>query len=310
MDLNASVPLRRWLPWSITIPLLTVLVTAAVMAIPPDTGGIDIASGREKFVVHCGSCHFTRSDMPAHHGPNLHDIGKTAASRLPGRSAADYILESIVDPAAYVAPGSRPGMPAHVARELDPEDIRDLIGFLASRGAAPDYDEIRRLEIPDRRTFQTPPSTVRLTDMQLAEKALRETGGCLNCHSIYSRPENQVFAPPLFAVGIGDEASLRESLTNPDKEVRHPYRSVVVTMDDGRLVSGQLMARNDQRLLLCLRDDANRLQLREIPLERIDSEGGQPAIRESATSPMPSGLDELLTGKEIEALITLIRQLN
>ncbi len=310
MNKPSSMHARRWFAWCLTLPLGTFLITAGIMSVPPNTQGIDIVAGRDLFRAHCGSCHFAKAGFPAHHGPNLHDIGKTGASRQPDQSAAAYILESILDPAAFVAPGGRPGMPQNMAVELDPRDVRNIVGFLASCGAFPDYDDIMRLDIPDRRSHQAEPTRISLNDMQLAEHVLREKGACLECHSLYSIPEGRIYAPGLFGVGLDDKQTLRESVLDPHKEIKPRYASVTVVLGNGQLASGQLMSRNDERLVLCTRDEQNRLRLRDVPLAEIEEEDGQPLILESKISLMPTGFDKLLSSEEIDAVINLIRQLN
>jgi hypothetical protein len=45
-------------------------------------------------------------------------------------------------------------------------------------------------------------------------------------------------------------------------------------------------------------------------MSEIEKEDGQPLILRSETSPMPTGLDQLLTPEELEAVISMIGQLN
>ena len=307
--MNKTTILRRF-AWSLALPLITFLGTSAFMSIPPDTKGIDVVAGRDLFRAHCGSCHFAKVGFPAHHGPNLYDIGRVGATRKPNQTAAQYILESVLDPSAFVAPSGRPGMPPNMGADLDPDDLRNLIGFLASCGATPDYDEIVNLDIPDRRSNDTVTTLIRLNDMQLAEHVLREKGTCLNCHSLFKVPESNVFAPGLFGVGLSDKKSLHESLLEPDKDIKPKYRTVKVLLANGEFLSGLLVSRNDQGLVLCTRDEQNQLVLRKIPLSDIEEEDGQPQIRDAQTSLMPTGFDKSLTEDEIDALLNLIRQLN
>ena len=310
MDKVFSMQALRCFAWSLALPVGTFLVAATVMSIPPNTRGIDIVVGRDLFRAHCGSCHFAKVGFPAHHGPNLHDIGKTAATRRPNQSAAEYILESILDPSVFVAPSGRPGMPPNMAAELDPKDVRNIVGFLASCGTFPDYDEIMGLDIPDRRSDQTEPTLIRRKDMELAENVLREKGACLECHSLYSVPEGKIYAPGLFGVGLNNKEALHESVLDPHREITPNYESVTVVLENGQVTSGQLMSRDDERLVLCSRDEQNRLVLRDIPLSDVEMEDGQPQILESKISLMPTGFDKILTSEEIDALINLIRQLN
>jgi putative heme-binding domain-containing protein len=201
-------------------------------------------------------------------------------------------------------------MPENMGAELDPEDVRNIIGFLASCGAFPDYDEIMSLDIPDRRSGETEPTLIRLTDMQLAENVLREKGACLECHSLYSVPEGKIYAPGLFGAGLNDKETLHESVFDPHKEIKPNYESVTVVLENGQVTSGQLMSRTDERLILCTRDEQNRLVLNDIPLANIEEEDGQPQILESKVSLMPTGFDKILTSEEMDAVINLIRQLN
>jgi putative heme-binding domain-containing protein len=280
------------------------------MSIPPQTGGVDIAAGRELYTTHCQACHSTQVGYPAFKAPNLHDIGRTAATRKPNLSAAAYILESILDPDAFLAPSGRPGMPSGTVRDLAPDDICNLVGFLAGLGASLDYEEIKRLEIPDCRPEKHDVTTVSYQEMELAEQVLREKGSCLNCHSLYSIPESEIFAPSLFRSGLNDASALRDSLIAPHKKITPQFESVALLLKSGQVVSGRLVTRNDERVLLCTRDAQNQLALREISLADIESENGQLELHQSNRSLMPDGFDKTLTDEEIQALIKLIRQLN
>ena len=292
------------------LPLAVFGIASAVMSIPPDTQGIDIVAGRDLFRAHCGSCHFAKVGFPAHHGPNLHDIGKTGAARKPDFSAPQYILESILEPSAFIAPSGRPGMPPNVAAGLAPNDIRNIVGFLASCGAFPNYDDIVQLEIPDRRPPPTERTHVRLADMLLAENVLREKSACLGCHSLYAIPDGRVFAPALFGVGLADMAAVRESVVDPQRVIHPKYKSVTVALTDGEVISGQLIAKSESEVTLGLADDRNRFVMRRIPIGEIEQTGGELEIHESQTSIMPSGFDKSLSPQELEAVITLIHQLN
>jgi putative heme-binding domain-containing protein len=310
MNRPTSKKVLGWFGLSLAVPLATLFMTSGIMSIPPNTRGIDIVAGQELFSVHCGSCHFANLGPPAHHGPNLHDIGKKGALRRPNQTAARYILESILDPNAFVSPSGQPGMPPNIAAELAPEEIRNLIGFMASCGAFPDYDEIKNLEIPDRRSEKTETVLIRLEDMQLAENVLREKGECLKCHSFFKSPEGSSFAPGIFGLGLNNKKSLHESLVEPDKDIKPQYESVKVLLENGEFLLGKLVSLTDEQLVLCIRDEQNQLVMRNIPLTDVEEEDGQPLIKVSKTSLMPTGFDKSLTKEEIDAVINLIRQLN
>lgn len=81
---------------------------------------------REK---NCAICHQIGSDGGTA-GPPLTHVGTVAATRTPGMSAEDHIRESILDPGAYIVPGSPDTMPRGLARGLSQEDFDDLVRYL------------------------------------------------------------------------------------------------------------------------------------------------------------------------------------
>lgn len=296
--------------WAVVMPFVSFGAAAAVMSIPPDTQGVDLKAGRDLFRAHCGSCHFAKVGFPAHHGPNLHQIGRTGAERRPDLTAAEYILESVLEPSAFVAPGSRPGMPNNVAAELAPEDIRNIVGFLASCDASPDFGNIKQLVIPDRRTTSSRSISVGREQMALAQQVLRDKGKCLECHSLHANPDDRIIAPALFGVGMTDRQQVHNSLLQPDHDIKPQYACVSVELTDGMTLSGQLLFRGADHLVLCLRGEQGQLVRRRVAFDEVATEDGHMLIHAAATSLMPTGFDKLLTAEEIEAVEVLIHQLN
>lgn len=295
---------------AVGVPLLVWLGTVAALSWHPAEGNIRIAAGEAKFRDYCGACHIVEKGITTHHGPNLYEIGKVAGSRKPGMNAATYILESILDPAAFVAPSNRAGMPKNIARDLSPNEIRNIVAFLASRNAKPRYEDILALEIPDYRDSSRPLKVVGREQMELAEHVLRDKGGCRQCHALFRNAEHLIFAPALFAVGLKDSELVRQSIVDPSKDVPPAYSTVNVALQNGRVVSGRLLSRNDERLLLAVRDDQGYLIQETVPMSDVETEDGQPAIVSTNVSLMPSGFQDLLTAEELDALVNLIDQLN
>jgi cytochrome c553 len=98
---------------------------------PTTTGGGEPSgsaeAGRSVFVdAGCGTCHaFEPAGTTGTVGPNL---GETLA----GKDAA-FIRQSIVDPSAEIASGYSAGvMPETYEDQLSPEQLNDLVAFLAS----------------------------------------------------------------------------------------------------------------------------------------------------------------------------------
>ena len=297
---------------ALALPAVTWLLTVQLMAPPRPGGGIDLIAGRDLFRARCFRCHYgwPGAGHPSHQGPNLYQIGKVGATRKPGMTAAEYILESILDPHAFKAPNNRPGMPRGAVDGLTEKELRDLVAYLAGRGAVPDFEEILNLNIPDLSDEVPEKMSVRREEMLLAVDVLRNKGDCLQCHAVHNFPEYQVFAPALFGVGTTDPTLLKESIVDPHKVVSPSYRSDAVGLKSGDSASGKLIARTPEELVLFTRDEQSRLVQQQIPLDDVAQENGLAQIEKSQQSPMPADLGQLLTAEEIEAVITLIRQLN
>ncbi len=81
----------------------------------------------------CRICH-SLDDNVTIVGPSLGGIGATAATRIPGMSAEDYLRESILDPDAFIVEGFPAGqmIPTYLDL-LTTEDIDNLVAFLLTQ---------------------------------------------------------------------------------------------------------------------------------------------------------------------------------
>jgi hypothetical protein len=201
-------------------------------------------------------------------------------------------------------------MPRNVAAQLPPEQVRNIVAFLATRGAYPDYDELAALEIPDRRMSDTAATVVSREGMERAVDVMQAKAGCLKCHSRNHTPESNVFAPIIFNVGLKDKSLVRESIMTPYREVKPNYHSASVILKSGQVLTGKVLARNEDKLSLCVWDNTGSLAIREIPLNEVETEDGRLLVEESSVSIMPTDLDKLLSPVELDDIITLIYQLN
>lgn len=93
----------------------------------------------------CGSCHMIGEIGEAHKvGPDLTYIGLNAEGRVEGKSAAEYIRQSILEPNAYMAPECPNGpclpgiMPQNYSMRLSVEQQETMVAFLlAQQGPQP-----------------------------------------------------------------------------------------------------------------------------------------------------------------------------
>jgi mono/diheme cytochrome c family protein len=110
------------------------------VALLPGKG--DPAAGEVVYeqTFYCISCHGTMSDLASNTlGPHLGNIGNDAASRSPGKSAAAYLYESLLEPNAFIAPScgakpcSDPSMMPPFKNLMRAEQMQDLLAYLASQ---------------------------------------------------------------------------------------------------------------------------------------------------------------------------------
>lgn len=86
----------------------------------------DFDQGRQIYLAQCASCHGAQDGV----GPSLAGMAERAATRIEGQSAADYLYQSIVEPAAYVVDGYQNIMPGDYAEKLSEQEINSLVKFM------------------------------------------------------------------------------------------------------------------------------------------------------------------------------------
>ncbi len=126
-------------------PTVSTPPTAAASSTASSTSG-DPARGKQLFAtLPCNSCHDVTKPWPGGDiCPNLGNIATEAARIVKSpdyhgkaTDAAGYIRESIMNPNAYIVPGSQyrtptgeSVMPKNFAQTLKPDQIDDLVAYL------------------------------------------------------------------------------------------------------------------------------------------------------------------------------------
>ncbi len=157
----------------------------------------------------CLACHgLGRAGLRA---PDLAGIGSQAAERIPGRSAEDYIRESLVNPCAYVVEGYDCIMPQTLQQTLGPAKISALIAFLQSQGG-----EITvKLSAAEAEASAAAGGTTGVAGTTAEE--IVAGAGCVACHQIDAVGAAGQIGPNLSQVGARlTPDQIRQSILTPD----------------------------------------------------------------------------------------------
>jgi cytochrome c oxidase subunit 2 len=100
-------------------------------------GGGAAGDGAATFTsAGCSACHtFKPAGSNAQVGPDLDNL--TEAAQKAGKPLEDFVRESIVDPAAYLAPGYQDIMPHTFKDQLQPDQLDALVQYLVKGNQTP-----------------------------------------------------------------------------------------------------------------------------------------------------------------------------
>ncbi len=121
------------------------------------------------------------------------------------------------------------------------------------------------------------------------------TNACAGCHRVQGR--GQWIGPDLSTIGTkyGRDELVR-SILNPSAAIGYNFRSLVVALDDGRVLTG-----------LPVEDTPDRLVLKTAEGQRITIRPAQIEDRKTSdVSLMPEGLAETMSDQEIVDLLTFL----
>ena len=189
----------------------------------------------------CLACHgLGREGLRA---PDLAGIGSRAAERIPGKSAEEYIRESLGDPCAFVVEGYDCIMPQTLLQTLGPAKITALIAFLQSQGG-----EVTVRLTAEEASGGTAPSGESTGGVAGATaEEIVANAGCVACHQIDAVGAAGQVGPNLSQVGARlTLEGIRQSILTPDAVVAEkcpagPCPSGVMPKDFGiRLSAVQL----------------------------------------------------------------------
>lgn len=177
----------------------------------------------------CLVCHSIEED-PKARGPKWEGLGARAATRKPGMSAAEYFVESLYDPDAFIVEGfsGHQMKPVHKSPiGLTDDEILALCCHLLSLGGKVDSETISAIEAAQKpwRSEKTTATSVSTQEFKLpkgdpaAGMKVFEEAGCMACHEApgFKGEEEEYIGPDLTNIAdIQNTQYLFESIVEPN----------------------------------------------------------------------------------------------
>jgi cytochrome c2 len=196
-----------------------------------------IKAGQEIFYGKgtCALCH--EIGKKGERCPDLAGVGGRAETRFKeeaykgkATSGAEYLVESLHEPAVYVVEGYQPSMPA-LGRQLSDLEMVAMVAFLQSQGGEVTVNGQTRFPkwrgegggaAPAATQVAAAPSTAGASGAELAQQ-----WGCNTCHKLDS--PDRLVGPSLWDIGARKDANyIRESILDPDAVVAEGFPPAVM----------------------------------------------------------------------------------
>jgi len=145
-----------------------------------------VKAGEEIFKTKgtCEICH--RIGQAGTRAPDLAGVGSRAATRKPGMTAKAYLIESLIQPGAFIVPGYPPIMPAvdKPPIGLNRSELWALTAFLESLGSTVDVklDDIPKTAGAAAAGGAATAEVKIPGDAKAGEQVFQGKGGCIACH--------------------------------------------------------------------------------------------------------------------------------
>lgn len=267
----------------------------------------------------CYTCHAVGSRGNAIRGPNESEagplgmaIGARAEERARERSratgkpftATDYLVESTVDPGAYVVQGYKNEMPNPLRPPigLRPEEVKAAVAYLQSLGGTVD---VAAIKLPAGVEAAAKAAAVVNEwrpyipgDPKKGEELFfnpESNAACAKCHAVNGR--GGTVGPELTGVaGTRDPRFITQSILDPSKEIASGYEPILIITKEGQYLSG-----------IIKREDANAIEIADNQGQLHKVSKGQ--IQDKApqkTSLMPENFREILTVEEFHHILAYL----
>ena len=204
-----------------------------------------VAAGKRIFMsdrAQCLTCHSLGED-PKARCPNQEGLGERAAGRKAGMSGAQYIVESVYNPNAFIVPGYPKNQMQPVNKPpiaLPHDEILAVIAYLNNLGSTTDADfieQVRKAQEPWRQGLLKADESQ--DEFKLPVFKGDEAAGyegfqqiCIQCHRVGS--EGRDIGPELTKIGASQSSEyILESVLDPNAVIVRGYKETIVRWKEG-----------------------------------------------------------------------------
>ena len=233
----------------------------------------------------CNTCHTLDPSAPKSRCPDLTDIGPRAATRQPGMTAKEYLIESTYEPHKFLVPGYGNIMPPvwKPPISLTELEVETVIAFLQSQGGEVDLTPFEPpVDIGSATAIVEELPPLLTGDVERGKKVFVEGAKCIACHAVagVEQPAGQtlddgvevVAAPDLSDIaGLNSLRYIEESVLLPNAQIVSGYGSVTVKTD-GTTIQGTLVSQDNDKISVRVKDAAGNEEERVILLSELDPE--------------------------------------
>lgn len=284
-------------------------LVGSTTAFPLTRVRLDREAGAKLFVERCQSCHSVNGAQATKMGPSLAEIGRDAATRKPGFTAAQYLLESVVEPEAYRDPKATGEMPGKVADGLSDQQILNLVTYLSGLGAEPEYGELVRLKVPPRTSKGADLAIANLDEAERGRQLFLGKAQCSTCHGLVKNPGYDLLAPGLLDIGRHTREYLTQSIVKASANLVQGYAAVTVHPKDSDPVTGRMLSQDATGLTLIMKSPTGTIEVRRYAVPELEPFPETGLLHEvSPVSAMPE-FDKALTADDVKDLVSFLQQL-
>ncbi len=209
--------------------------------------------------------------------------------------------------AAQASGKSKPGIELllKLAKEKKlPEDLNFTVAnvLFAAPDPAVQAEARQYLKLPasaSEKPLPPLPELLKMTgDPQRGQKLFAGTATCSKCHVV--RGEGKEVGPNLSEIGskLSKDAFL-VAILDPSAGISHNYETYVAATDDGKVVSGLLISKSEEQIVL---RDANAIE-HTLPMDSIEE------LRKLPISLMPADLQKTMSAQDLVDVVEYLQTL-